>query len=86
MENHGKSFTESIKGSDDLIDWVNEEIDSLQWVLTRQDDNGFEVEMCRFHKESDAKRVAKTYQDRGHKQLYMVYKITYTPGEKFCPR
>jgi hypothetical protein len=76
MEDYKKGLKESIEGCDDLIDWVLEEIDRPQWVLTRQDDNGFEVEMFRFHKESDAKRVAKKYQDRGHKQLYMVYKIT----------
>ncbi len=76
MEDDEKGLKDSIEDCDDLIDWANQETERPQWVLTRQDDNGFEVEMFRFNTENEAKRVAKKYQDRGHKQLYMVYKIT----------
>ncbi len=83
MAEHEKAFKESIEGGDYFRDWVTEEIDHLQWVLTRPDDNGFEVEMFRFHQESDAKRVREKYQDRGHKQLYLVHKITRTRKERY---
>jgi hypothetical protein len=76
MEDDEKGLKDSIEDCDDLIDWANQETERPQWVLTRQDDNGFEVEMFRFNTENEAKRVAKKYQDRGQKQLYMVYKIT----------
>lgn len=42
------------------------------WVLYRIDDNGNEVEMCRYASRSAAEAAMREYEARGHKQAYLV--------------
>ncbi len=43
-----------------------------QWIVIRQDDNGTEVVMAEVATEEEAHALAKSYEARGHKQLYLV--------------
>jgi hypothetical protein len=56
--------------------WKNENVGLAQWILTRLDDNGNEMEMYRFHDEQCAKWVQQKYQNKGHKQAYFIKKGT----------
>ena len=53
---------------------INDDLSAPQWILTRQGDDGNEVEMNRFLKEAIALSVMQKYTDRGHKQCYFVHK------------
>ncbi len=56
------------------VDWLNETLGPANWVLSRVDDNGNEIEMQRFLEESSAKYVQGRYEKLGHKQAYYVHK------------
>lgn len=43
-----------------------------EWLVVRQDDNGNEVVMAEVATEDEAQALAKSYEARGHKQLYLV--------------
>ncbi len=56
--------------------WVNNDLGTPQWILRRLDENGHETEMFRFQEEDCAEAVRQQYEDKGHKQLYMVHHAT----------
>jgi hypothetical protein len=43
-----------------------------EWLVVRQDDNGNEVVMAEVATEDEAHALARSYESRGHKQLYVV--------------
>lgn len=51
---------------------VCDDLSRPKWVLTRQGDDGKEVEMHRFLREHTANWVMKKYTERDHKQCYLV--------------
>lgn len=69
-------------GLSEVVDKFNIEHSELQsvckdlsrprWILTRQGDDGNEVEISRFLREHTALFVMKKYTERGHKQCYFV--------------
>jgi hypothetical protein len=54
------------------LKWTHEFDDSPKYVVYRVDDNGNEFEMERFHEKPAAEWFAKRYQEKGHKQIYLV--------------
>ena len=46
------------------------------WVLVRQDDNGNTYVIASYENEADARHAAKTFADRGHKQMYSVVRAS----------
>lgn len=46
-----------------------------RWVLYRIDDNGNEVEMRRFAERDEAEALMREYEQRGHKQAYLVREL-----------
>ena len=56
--------------------WVRDDLSPPRWVLTRQGDDGNEVEIDRFHRESLALWLMDDYTERGHKQCYQVHDTT----------
>jgi hypothetical protein len=42
------------------------------WLVVRQDDNGNRYEMSAFSSECEARDSARTFEERGHKQMYWV--------------
>jgi len=55
---------------------ICEDLSQPRWILTRQGDDGNEVEMHRFLREHTANWVMKKYTERGHKQCYLVREET----------
>ncbi|WP_030206980.1 hypothetical protein [Streptomyces bikiniensis] len=47
----------------------------LPWLVIRQDDNGNRYRVGRYATEGEARKVADSLDDRGHKQLYWVERI-----------
>lgn len=45
------------------------------WALYRIDDNGNEVEMHRFHNYRAAEQAMHDYEQRGHKQAYLLREV-----------
>ncbi len=50
----------------------NPNLSESHWVLERLDDNNNTIEMCRFMEQRSAEFVKQMYQDKGHKQTYLV--------------
>ncbi|MEW2624858.1 SPOR domain-containing protein [Streptomyces sp. NPDC048106] len=48
---------------------------SLPWIVIRQDDNGNRYRVGRYATQAEAQKIADSFEDRGHKQLYMVERI-----------
>jgi hypothetical protein len=44
------------------------------WVVWRQDDNGNRAVVSRHASRDEAEQVARTFEARGHKQIYWVKK------------
>ncbi|MEV0178170.1 SPOR domain-containing protein [Streptomyces sp. NPDC050625] len=49
---------------------------SLPWLVIRQDDNGNRYRVGRYATRAEAQKIADSLDDRGHKQLYWVERIT----------
>ncbi|MEV6686854.1 SPOR domain-containing protein [Streptomyces sp. NPDC051130] len=47
----------------------------LSWLVIRQDDNGNRYRVGRYASEAEARKVADSLEDRGHKQLYWVERV-----------
>ncbi|MFI9118380.1 SPOR domain-containing protein [Streptomyces bikiniensis] len=47
----------------------------LPWLVIRQDDNGNRYRVGRYATEGEARKVADSLDDRGHKQLYWVERL-----------
>ncbi len=47
----------------------------LIWAVIRQDDNGNRYRVGRFKTREEAEQVADRFEEKGHKQLYVVEKI-----------
>ncbi|AVH95666.1 MULTISPECIES: SPOR domain-containing protein [Streptomyces] len=47
----------------------------LPWLVIRQDDNGNRYRVGRYATEDEARKIADSLDDRGHKQLYWVERI-----------
>ncbi|GAB3371695.1 hypothetical protein GCM10027514_05490 [Azotobacter armeniacus] len=58
---------------------------SGHWILYRIDDNGNEVEMRRFAERAEAEALMREYEQRGHKQAYLVREERQSPGEASEP-
>lgn len=56
--------------------WFREDLSKPRWVLSRQGDDGNEIEMTRFLEKHIADWVAQQYAKRGHKQIYLVRELT----------
>jgi hypothetical protein len=54
----------------------SDDLGPAKWVLYRIDDNANKIEMFRFQNELFANNVRKRYQQKGHKQTYVVTKAT----------
>jgi len=48
---------------------------SLPWIVIRQDDNGNRYRVGRYATRAEAQKVADSFEDRGHKQLYSVERV-----------
>ncbi|MFH8608001.1 SPOR domain-containing protein [Streptomyces sp. NPDC018029] len=48
----------------------------LPWFVIRQDDNGNRYRVGRYATKAEAQRIADRLDDRGHKQLYSVEKLS----------
>ncbi|MGW7818250.1 SPOR domain-containing protein [Streptomyces puniciscabiei] len=49
---------------------------SLPWIVIRQDDNGNRYRVGRYATRAEAQKIADSLDDRGHKQLYWVERIS----------
>ena len=49
----------------------------LPWLVIRQDDNGNRYRVGRYATRDEAQKVADSLDDRGHKQLYWVERISH---------
>jgi len=58
--------------SQEQLPWISPQLDSKTWLLSRVDDNGNKVPMWYFQAREKAECIAALYQERGHKQLYVV--------------
>lgn len=56
--------------------WEAATLGEAEWILTRLDDNGNEIEMRRFQNEVSANWVKIQYETKGHKQSYFVQNAT----------
>ena len=56
--------------------WISDLIAGPNYSVYRVDDNGNEFEMERFYEECFAKKYAKEFQSRGHKQSYFTRELT----------
>jgi len=52
--------------------WVTFAEPARLWVLVRTDDNGNDFEVARFADREEAEEERRTYEAKGHKQLYAV--------------
>ncbi|WP_445357668.1 hypothetical protein ACJJIC_19060 [Microbulbifer sp. ANSA002] len=52
--------------------WVREDLSTPRWMLTRQGDDGNEVEIFRTHRKIVADWAMSQYEKPGHKQCYFV--------------
>ncbi|GHA72538.1 SPOR domain-containing protein [Streptomyces termitum] len=50
----------------------------LPWLVIRQDDNGNRYRVGRYATQDEAQKIADTLDDRGHRQLYWVERVTPT--------
>ncbi|MET9373368.1 SPOR domain-containing protein [Streptomyces sp. NPDC003035] len=48
----------------------------LPWLVIRQDDNGNRYRVGRYATKDEAQKVADSLDDRGHKQLYWIERIS----------
>ncbi|WP_206306532.1 SPOR domain-containing protein [Streptomyces malaysiense] len=48
---------------------------SLPWIVIRQDDNGNRYRVGRYATQAEAQKIADSFEDGGHKQLYMVERL-----------
>ncbi|TGA92148.1 SPOR domain-containing protein [Streptomyces sp. MZ04] len=48
----------------------------LPWLVIRQDDNGNRYRVGRYATRAEAEKIADSLDDRGHKQLYWVEKLS----------
>lgn len=53
---------------------------TLPWLVIRQDDNGNRYRVGRYATRAEAQRIADSFEDRGHKQLYTVERLSQSPG------
>ncbi|MFE8942884.1 SPOR domain-containing protein [Streptomyces sp. NPDC003233] len=49
---------------------------SLPWIVIRQDDNGNRYRVGRYATRAEAQKIADSLDDRGHKQIYSVERIS----------
>ncbi len=54
---------------------MSENTVSLPWIVIRQDDNGNRYRVGRYATRAEAQKIADSFDDRGHKQLYWVERI-----------
>ncbi|MFF3749761.1 SPOR domain-containing protein [Streptomyces sp. NPDC002018] len=54
---------------------MNEGVVALPWLVIREDDNGNRYRVGRYATEDEAKKMADSLDDRGHKQLYWVERV-----------
>ncbi|MEV6837641.1 SPOR domain-containing protein [Streptomyces sp. NPDC051133] len=54
---------------------MSENAVSLPWIVIRQDDNGNRYRVGRYATRAEAQKIADSFDDRGHKQLYWVERI-----------
>ncbi|OEJ25204.1 hypothetical protein AR457_12745 [Streptomyces agglomeratus] len=47
----------------------------LPWLVIRQDDNGNRYRVGRYATRAEAQKIADSFDDRGHKQLYWVERL-----------
>ncbi|MFI7339762.1 SPOR domain-containing protein [Streptomyces sp. NPDC050085] len=59
---------------------MNDGTTTLSWLVIRQDDNGNRYRVGRYATRAEAQRIADSLDDRGHKQLYWVERLTPGPG------
>lgn len=48
----------------------------LPWLVIRQDDNGNRYRVGRYATKAEAQKIADSLDDRGHKQLYWIEKLS----------
>ncbi|MET9729835.1 SPOR domain-containing protein [Streptomyces sp. NPDC006458] len=48
----------------------------LPWLVIRQDDNGNRYRVGRYATRAEAQKIADSLDARGHKQLYLVERIS----------
>ncbi|WP_055569772.1 MULTISPECIES: SPOR domain-containing protein [Streptomyces] len=48
----------------------------LPWFVIRQDDNGNRYRVGRYATKAEAQKIADSLDDRGHKQLYSIEKLS----------
>lgn len=48
----------------------------LPWLVIRQDDNGNRYRVGRYATKAEAEKIAGSLEDRRHKQLYWVEKLS----------
>ncbi|MFI9719041.1 SPOR domain-containing protein [Streptomyces sp. NPDC052396] len=49
---------------------------ALPWLVIRQDDNGNRYRVGRYATKTEAERVADRLDAKGHKQLYIVERVS----------
>lgn len=48
----------------------------LPWAVIRQDDNGNRYRVGSYATRAEAEQVASRFDDKGHKQLYLVERVS----------
>lgn len=69
-------FLSGFSLSCDDLHWVPEGLGSAAWGLWRYDDNSNERLMFKFHSEEAAQYVQRSFEKRGHRQIYFVKQIS----------
>ncbi|MCF3125572.1 MULTISPECIES: SPOR domain-containing protein [Streptomyces] len=52
----------------------------LPWLVIRQDDNGNRYRVGRYATKAEAQKIADSLDDRGHKQLYSIERLSRNVG------
>lgn len=75
VENSIHEVKKALLLEDEHYSWIQDHFTKPRWALFRQGDDGNEVEIDRFYKESVALHNMRIFEDRGHKQVYTVREI-----------
>ncbi|WP_156725867.1 SPOR domain-containing protein [Streptomyces apocyni] len=59
---------------------MNDGENTLPWQVIRQDDSGNRYRVGRYATKDEAQRIADSFRDRRHKQLYWVERIGQRTG------
>lgn len=75
QSNSERALQEILSGLEldaESLRWRAEGLGPARWVLCRLDDNGNESEMQRFLERESAERLKTKYDQKGHRQAYLV--------------